>query len=360
MVILGAGIQAASWLIGPVFLALTVVIMVNPLQTWLTRRGLPGWVTVVLLLLAVYGVILLLSVTVVVSLAQLATVLPGYATEANAILASLVVRLTEFGVGPDQLRAVVASLDTSRLVPLVRGLLSGLGGLAANLVFLLSLLLFLILESAGASRRLAEVAADRGGRVAEGLNRFAWGTRRFVGVTTVIGLTTGLIDAVVLWFLGVPLAVLWGILVFITNYIPYIGFWIGFAPPAVLSLLVGGWQLFLIVLAVFLVVNFILTSVVQPYYVGDAVDLSVTVVLVSLVLWAWLLGSVGAVLAVPLTLFVKILLLDLDPRAGWASALIGTGKPAPPAPPTTPAPPTEPVQPDGQPSGSPTVQDTQG
>ncbi|MCE0767630.1 AI-2E family transporter [Pseudonocardia kujensis] len=88
----------------------------------------------------------------------------------------------------------------------------------------------------------------------------------------------------------------------------------------------GPRALLLVVLAVFLVVNFILTSLVQPYYVGDAVDLSVTVVLVSLVFWAWLTGPAGAVLAVPLTLFAKCLLVDLDPDARWAAAWLGSGR----------------------------------
>jgi predicted PurR-regulated permease PerM len=84
----------------------------------------------------------------------------------------------------------------------------------------------------------------------------------------------------------------------------------------------------LVVVVVFLVVNFLLTSVVQPKFVGDAVGLSVSVTLIALVFWAWLLGPLGAVLAVPLTLLVKVLLVDADPRARWMNALVGS-TPAP-------------------------------
>ena len=111
---------------------------------------------------------------------------------------------------------------------------------------------------------------------------------------------------------------------------------------------------FVVVVVVFLVVNFVLTSLVQPYYVGDAVDLSISVVLISLVFWAWLIGPIGAVLAVPLTLFVKCLLIDADPRASWATALIGAGGSAPrPSRPEAPATHDEPGEPDelGEPSG---------
>ena len=143
-------------------------------------------------------------------------------------------------------------------------------------------------------------------------------------MNTVFGLATGLVDAVVLGLLGVPLALLWGLLVFITNYIPYLGFWIALVPPVLLALLTGGWQLAAVVVALFAVVNFVLTSLIQPKYVGDAVGISVTVTLVALVLWGWLLGTIGAVLAIPLTLLVKALLVDVDPRARWANALLGS------------------------------------
>ncbi|WP_308191026.1 AI-2E family transporter [Pseudonocardia terrae] len=195
LVVAAAGVKAAAWLIGPVFLALVVATMVSPLQRRLRRLG---WLT-------------------------------GDATEANTVLASVLARLAELGVGPEQLRAVLSSFDTNRLVSLVTGLLVGLGGLAADLVFLLTLLLFLIAESGGAGARLAELSTDRA-PLATALGGFARSTRRFIAVTTVIGLVTGAVDAVFLWAVGVPLAVLWGVLVFLTNYIPYLGFWIGLHP----------------------------------------------------------------------------------------------------------------------------------
>lgn len=329
-VIASAGLYAAAWLAGPVFLALTIVIVVHPLHGRLRRAGVPGWLATTMLLLAIYGLLLLLSAVLVVSVARLVTVLPAYATEANQLVGGLTARAAEFGVGVEQLRALTASMDARRITTLAAGLLLQVAGLAGNLIFLFSLLLFLGIESTAATARLDAVAAARPA-VAEALRRFAHGTRRFLVVTTIVGLVTGVIDAVVLTALGVPLAVLWGLLVFITNYIPYIGFWIGFVPPVLLALLAGGPGQAVAVSIVFIVVNFVLTSLVQPKFVGNAVGLSVSVTLVALVFWAWLLGPLGAVLAVPLTLLVKQLLVDADPRTQWLDALLGP-TPAPAAP----------------------------
>jgi AI-2 transport protein TqsA len=187
----------------------------------------------------------------------------------------------------------------------------------------LALMLFLGIESSGAADRIAVIGHDRP-EVAAALCRFAGGTRRYLVVTTLFGLGVAVFDGVAVAVLGIPLAVLWALLAFVTNYIPYVGFWIGVVPPALLALLIGGWKLAAVVLALYLVVNFVATSLVQPYFVGDAVGLSVTVTVMGLIFWAWLLGPVGAVLAVPLTLLTKALLVDTDPRAGWAEALLGS------------------------------------
>jgi predicted PurR-regulated permease PerM len=278
-----------------------------------------------ILILIVFGVMIALAGVVVVAVAQLVTVLPLYSAEANAMVRSGTATLGQLGVGSDQLRALAASLNYARILGLASGLLLGLTNVVGNLIFLLTLLLFLCVESSSAGARLALIAGGRRS-IGDALRDLAGGTRRYIGVTTVVGLVTGVVDTIVLSLLGVPAAALWGLLVFITNYVPYLGFWIGLAPPALLALLVGGWPLLTAVVAVFLVVNFVLTSVVQPHFVGDAVGLSVTVTIVSLLLWGWLLGPIGAVLAVPLTLLVKAVLVDDDPRAMWANALLSSSR----------------------------------
>jgi predicted PurR-regulated permease PerM len=269
-------------------------------------------------------------------------VLPAYSAEVNDLVASTTSLLGRFGVGVDQIRAVTATLDYGKLVVLVTGLLLGVSTLLGNLVFLLSLLLFLSIEASGAAARLALLAEDRA-PIAAALVGFCRATRRYVGVNTVFGLLVGVVDAAAFVVLGLPLALLWGLLAFITNYIPYLGFWIALVPPLLLALLIGGLPLASVVFVLFTVVNFVLTSVIQPKYVGDALGLSVSVTLVALVFWGWLLGVVGAVLAVPLTLLAKALLVDVDPRARWANAFLGstatTARSRPPAPaPATPGP----------------------
>jgi predicted PurR-regulated permease PerM len=184
----------------------------------------------------------------------------------------------------------------------------------------------------------------------DAMTSFGVSTRRYIVVSTVFGLIVAVFDTIALMLLGVPVALLWGLLAFITNYIPNIGFVIGVVPPALIGLLEGGPRLMISVLVVYSVLNVVIQSVIQPKVVGDAVGLSTTLTMLSLVFWAYTLGAMGALLAVPLTLFTKALLVDADPAARWVNQLLSGSQPSrspaseppvPPAPKAPAAPPPE-------------------
>ncbi|WP_306470746.1 AI-2E family transporter [Pseudonocardia halophobica] len=319
VVVVVAGIKAIAWLIAPAFMALIIVIAVSPVQGWLKRKGWPAWATTLVLVVLVYAVLIVLALGIVASIARLATEVPKYASKADGMVASLTGALAKAGVGPDQLKQAASSLDIGKLAGLLGALLDSVAGLASSLVFLLALLLFLTVEAGGVRHRLASIAADRPD-VIGALGHFAWGTRQYLLVTTVFGFIVAVLDSIALALMGIPLAVTWGLLAFITNYIPNVGFVIGVIPPALLGLLVGGPQLAIAVVVVYCALNFVVQSLIQPRFIGDAVGLSITVTFVALFFWAWLLGPLGAILAIPLTLLVKAMLVDIDPKARWADA----------------------------------------
>ncbi|MFE5570888.1 AI-2E family transporter [Amycolatopsis japonica] len=320
-VVVLAGLSAVAWLAGPVFLALVIVITLDPVRTWLRGKGFPRWLTVAVLVVTVYAALLALFLVVVVSLAQLSALLPRYAGQADELLRDGTAFLGRFGVGEPQLREILSTMDTGKLIGFAGSLLAGVGGLVTNLAFLLALMLFLSTESAWAGQRLGRISRDRPWAGAA-LRRFAFGTRRYLVVTTVFGGAVAILDTIALALLGIPAAVLWGLLSFVTNYVPNVGFVIGVAPPALIALLDGGWRAMLVTIAVYVLLNFVVQSLIQPRFVAESVGLSTLVTVLALVFWTWLLGPLGAVLAVPATLLAKALLIDVDPRARWAEALL--------------------------------------
>jgi predicted PurR-regulated permease PerM len=325
------GVRATAWLIGPMFLALIVVIALYPVQAWLRRHDWPGWLTTLVLVLLVVGLLASFVVVVVVSLAQLAALLPQYADRADELLQSLAGGLSQLGAPAGQLDEAVGAVSPAKVVALIGTVLAGLSATLSSLVFLLCLMMFLSVDAGGIERRLAAVAADRP-ELETALRSFAHGTRSYLLVSTVFGLIVGVLDGAALAIIGVPLPVLWGVLAFITNYIPNVGFIIGLVPPTLLALLTLGVPEMLVVIAVYCVLNFVIQSLIQPRYVGDSVGLATTTTFVALVFWAWLLGPLGALLAIPLTLLIKALLVDVDPAARWANALAGSLAAEPRAP----------------------------
>ncbi|MEQ3549603.1 AI-2E family transporter [Pseudonocardia nematodicida] len=335
-VIVVVGIRATAWLVGPVFLALIIVIAAYPVQRWLRDRGWPGWAATLALALVINAGLLALILVVLVSVGQLYTVLPQYSAQFDALLASVEHTLAGLGIGQAQLRAATQSFSLSSLVGAVGGVVSGVSGVLTVIVLVLALLLFFIADARSFDKRLDSIAGERP-QVVRALESFATGTRSYLVVTTVFGFIVAVLDGIALQLMGIPLAVLWAILAFITNYIPNIGFVFGLVPPALLALLIGGWQLLVAVVVVYCVLNVVIQSFIQPRFVGNSVGLSATVTFVMLLFWAWVIGPLGALLAIPLTLLVKALLVDVDGRAAWADALLRTDAEERPRP--TPEPP---------------------
>jgi AI-2 transport protein TqsA len=141
----------------------------------------------------------------------------------------------------------------------------------------------------------------------------------------VFGLIVALADVAALYWFSVPLPWLWGLLSFITNYIPNIGFVLGLVPPALLALLEGGVRQAVLVIVAYSVINTVIQSLIQPKVVGDTVGLSVSLTFLSLVFWSYVIGPLGGLLAVPLSLFTKATLIDADPTTRWLDPLLTTG-----------------------------------
>ncbi|WP_328393100.1 AI-2E family transporter [Nocardia sp. NBC_00416] len=321
------GAKAFSGVLGPVFLALMLVIAAQPIQTWIQRRGRPAWVGMIAALVVVYLVLLGLAAALVVSAAQLATALPDYSDQFSSLFDQVRSLLERFGVDHDRIQHALSGFDIGKLVDVLEAALRELAGVFSNLLFVLALLLFMAFDGMSVGRRMGAVAGLRPD-IAHALTTFVAGTRKYLIVSTVFGLIVAVLDGVALWMLAVPFPLLWGLLSFITNYIPNIGFVIGLIPPALLALLDGGFGKMVWVIVLYCVFNVLVQSVIQPKYVGDAVGLSVTVTFLSLVFWAWVLGALGALLAIPLTLLAKALLFDIDPSTRWMDVLISDRPPA--------------------------------
>jgi predicted PurR-regulated permease PerM len=121
--------------------------------------------------------------------------------------------------------------------------------------------------------------------------------------------------------MGVDFALLWGVIAFLFSYIPTIGFWFALIPPTLMALLQFGWQEALIVLIGYVIINTLVDNVISPKIMGSDLNISTLVVFLSLIVWGWILGGVGAILAVPLTLMVMFILASFN-GSRWLAVLM--------------------------------------
>lgn len=324
LVVAIAGIKSVASLVGPIFLALMLTVAVQPIPTWLRKRGLPRWAAFVTTALLVYGILIGLFAALVFSVARLASILPQYDDKFDDLVTSFQNFLTSHGVSHDKVQDMISHVDTSKVVSAVTDVLASTFSVASALILVLALLLFMAADSVGFDDRMNILDRMRPD-IASAFRSFSQGTRSYLWVSTVFGLIVAVLDSVALALLSIPLPILWGLLSFITNYIPNVGFIIGLVPPALLGLLDGGVSKMLIVIVVYSAINVVIQSVIQPKFVGDAVGLSTTLTFLSLLFWAWAIGPLGAILAVPLTLLGKALLIDIDPATRWADVLLSSG-----------------------------------
>ena len=320
-----AGIYFARALIGPAFFALTLVITVRPLVSWASRHHVPRSMSAVGAILLIYAFVLMMFAALGIAIAQLVDTLPDYAVKFQAIWGGIQEMLARFGVDQSALFGQISqAMDTGRIVMVAQGLLAQITSFGSILSIMGLTVLFLMFDMSRIEVRAQALTILKPG-IAGALADFAGAVRSYWLVSTVFGLIVAVFDVIALGFLGVPMAVTWGVLSFITNYIPNIGFFLGVIPPALLALVDSGPWTALWVVVAYSVLNFVIQSLIQPKFTGDAVGLNTTTTFLSLLFWSQVIGALGTILAVPLTLFVKCVLIDSDSRSRWVGIFLSAG-----------------------------------
>ena len=182
---------------------------------------------------------------------------------------------------------------------------------------------------AGGSSFRSRAIATFGGHhpVVRGIADYGTDLRRYIVVRTELGLFAAMLSMVLLFALGVPLPVLWAVLVFFASFVPNIGAFIAVVPPTILAFLDGGLGVAAMVVAGYALINFVQDQFLQPVAMGSQLNLSPLVVFIALVVWAWILGPAGALLAVPLTLALVMVLEAFPSSRGVASLFRNTIQP---------------------------------
>jgi len=183
------------------------------------------------------------------------------------------------------------------------------------------LTVFMLSEARMFGRRFNAICEARGPNIQRMLSATK-DIQRYLGIKTLVSLLTGFLAGVLCWSVGLEFPLLWGILAFALNYIPAIGSVIAGIPPVMLSLLVtGDWKHAVIVASGYLLINGFLGNFLEPTLLGRRFGLSTLVVVISVIFWGWIWGPIGMLLAVPLTMLVKVA-MDNSADFRWIAVAI--------------------------------------
>lgn len=316
-----AGIKAASGLIVPLILSIFFAIICSPLIATLGRYKIPKGLAITLVILFVFGLILSLAGLVGQSVNSFSEQLPTYEKQLKEEFVWLVNTAANYNIIINK-EQVLAMFNPSKLVGFATNMLTGLGGVMANLFLIIITVIFMLFEGPTISRKV-HVALNDPDMKMQQIDRFLASINSYLAIKTVVSLGTGVCATLLLWACGVDYALLWGVVAFILNYIPNIGSIIAAVPPVLLALITQSPLVAGIVAMGYITINTVMGNVVEPRFMGKGLGLSALVVFLSLIFWGWLLGTVGMLLSVPLTMVVKIA-LEGSEEGRWFAILLGT------------------------------------
>jgi len=320
IVIILAGMRAASSLVGFILLATLLAISVTPILGWLVKKGLSRSLALVIIILVVIVGGSGVATFVGTSMVQLVQTLPTYEAGLDDISKSLTGLLSRLGIDLSELLSR-EEFDPKRLLKVATALIGGVLNAVSSSVFLFILIALMLVEFSGFEARLQK-GEHPVGSIPARLFEVRKDVRKFVSITAFMGLLIAIGNVILLILLGVEFALLWGILSFLFNFIPVIGAIIAMIPPFLLALLAFGWTKAIIVIVGFILINNIVDNVIKPKLMRGGLDISILEIFLSLILWSYILGTIGAILAIPITILVKRIIKEFSEDGPTQSAFV--------------------------------------
>lgn len=307
-VILIAGMKAAADLLNTFLLSTLMALAVLPLPMWLLRRGISKGISIAITLsLVVVGGLAVLSL-LGGSIASLVNTLPSYAARLTTMRSDIEAFLIPRGIDPSKLLPE-DTFAPAHVLNMASAFLSGVAGTLGNALILIVLSVLILVEFVGSP----EGTTPQAGPTQMVLVRFKehlTEVRKYISITGWTGLITAGADYILLLAVGVDFAITWAVLSFFLSFIPNIGVFLSLIIPALLAFLVRGWAAALVIVGGYLLISVVVGSLLAPRLIAKGLELKFLHIIASLLFWTWVLGAPGAILAVPLTVVVKKIIVE--------------------------------------------------
>lgn len=324
-VVIVAGMRAAQDLIVPLLASLFLTVICYPALEWMQKKGLSTWFSLLFIVLVVSVSLLMVVAVVGSSLQDLTRNIGTYRELLDERKETMITWIEDRGYTDLADKLDRREFDPERGMALLTSFLTDLAGLFGDVFWVLLITVFMLLEASTFPKKLAEITENNPSRTAqvEQIRNAVW---QYATLKTLISMMVGGGVVVLLKLLGVDYALLWGLLAFFFNFIPNIGSLIAAIPGVGMALIQHNVPTAIYAIIGYALINLIFSNIVEPRVMGKGMGISALVVFLSLIFWGWVLGPVGMILSVPLTMIVKIV-LETSEQGRWVSVLLSGDSP---------------------------------
>jgi len=324
LVVIIGGMRYASGVLNPIFVALFVVMGISPVLDWMRRKKIPAWVAIAIVTVAFLALAAALGGIVASYVGSFGERLNVYQDKLSEMISDVQTWLGGHGIDTTS-QYFSGVVDVERITNSVQDLLFSVVDAFNNVFLMILIILFMLAQVYSFPQRVYSMLC-LSARFEASFKSFAEVTRSYLFTKGWLALIAAILSTGVYFAFGVDFALLWGIFFFVLSFIPNFGFIISVIPPFAVTVLEHGWTRAFIVLGVIVVMNFIVDNILAPRFMSRSVGLSTLAVFLSLIIWAWILGPVGALISVPLTLMVKQLVFDSYESTRFLSMFLTGGR----------------------------------
>ena len=320
------GMKSAAYFINIMLISVILTLLGIPIMKRLNKAGLSDILSVTIIIILYIVCILGFAFLIYESLYVFISRLPEYESLLTQRLSELMEILSRFNISGDMIASVLKP-DWNAISKMLVGVIAGGSMLAMDLFFILVITCFALLEVPKMPARIVKVYGEGSGKV-ENVKTIITNIIKWLVVKTKTNVVLGASFGGMLYVLGIDMAIFWGLMAIILSYIPYVGLIIVSIPAIFLAWLqLGVWGV-VIVIAGICVINAVVENFVFSKFAADSFQIPPLIVIVTIILWSWVLGPVGLFLSVPFTVII-IALLQGSEDTRWIANLLGFDDPKP-------------------------------
>ncbi len=308
-----------SYIVSLFLMSFILTLLMLPAMFWLKKKGISDFYAVLIITCVAAVIVLAVIFLTLLSFSTLVTDLPQYQDELDTRLQNISLLLNSLGISMPTDGSL--SIDLNNLISLGISSLMDIADAVMFLFFVGVTTFFMLLEAPRLTLRMEEWFGQNSDTMRH-MSKMTGYIIDFIVVRTETNFVHGVLFGGFLGIIGIHGAILWGILTFLLGYIPYFGLIIAAIPAIFFAWLQYGIPGALIVIAAVCVLNLIVENPVYSFLAARKFEMPALVVIISVIFWGWLLGLVGMLFAIPITLLL-LLIFELEDELRWINVTLG-------------------------------------